>query len=187
MSDGLWEVRGGRRQQDSGLRDMVYVGLSGSWGAWEKGRTTGVEGRHRGQGEILWDNQGEASKKLLDTWVWSAGEMAKQRLGGRQSSGKAETRTVGERGGCSRVNPPSASDDSGEWSCPGQQPQSRALILVYTWGQEDEQTQSHHRSTCLMRGGGSGVHKQAMPPCVRVCVCVCVCVCNEWVLQGVQL
>ena len=58
--------------------------------------------------------------------------MAKQRLGGRQSSGKAETRTVGERGGCSRINPPSASDDSGEWSCPGQQPQSRALILIYT-------------------------------------------------------
>ena len=46
MSDGLWEVRGGRRQEDSCLRDRVYVGLSGSWGAWEKGRTTGVEGRH---------------------------------------------------------------------------------------------------------------------------------------------
>ena len=46
--------------------------------------------------------------------------MAKQRLGGRQSSDKAEILTVGESGGCSRVNPSSASDESGKQSFPVQ-------------------------------------------------------------------
>lgn len=70
------------------------MGLSGSWGPGRRNQ------RHRRKilrsGSNSVGQLGEASKKLPDTWVWSAGEMAKQRLGGRQSSDKAAIPTVGE-------------------------------------------------------------------------------------------